>query len=184
MGNMEVKIGRKGVSAVVATVILVLIVIAIAALIWKFAFSSVQEKIEDSEKCLGAEGKLSIEMGKYTCWDDNTDNDPSGTPDDYSVRLVVESGNGDFEISGIEVIVENGGNSKKYFANTIYETEFIEMGPLETQRIFVLDVGADSFLNALPSKISIAPLVEFRGEVVACDISDFIEPVKKCDPAI
>lgn len=58
---------KKGVSAVIGTILLVLLTIAIVGLVWVFVNNLVREEISSSESCFGVFGKVSLNP-RYTCY--------------------------------------------------------------------------------------------------------------------
>ncbi len=63
MKNMN----KKGVSAVVATVLIVMITVAAVAIIWATIIPMIKSSAEEGLSCYDAQTDLSIEEGSYTC---------------------------------------------------------------------------------------------------------------------
>ncbi len=61
---------KKAVSAVITTVIMVALSIALIAIMWVFIQGLIEDRIGESEACLGILDKVKFN-GKYTCYDSN-----------------------------------------------------------------------------------------------------------------
>lgn len=101
----------KGLSEVVATVIIIMLVIVATAAIWGITNNFIKDKTEDSTSCFNIDFSEKVTFnGEYTCYNS------SGDEIQFSVNI------GDVEISKIVVSILAGGSSKS-FELTGTETE-------------------------------------------------------------
>ena len=65
---------KKGISAVVATVLIILITVAAVTIIWAAIIPMIKEQTVGGTTCLDAVSQVSIETaGGFTCFDDTND---------------------------------------------------------------------------------------------------------------
>ena len=95
---------KRGISAVVATVLIILITVAAVAIIWMAVIPMITNITEGGKDCLAASGSLTIKSD-YTC---------KGTGE---IDVQVEnspSASGDFELSAIKVIIHKTDGSSVF----------------------------------------------------------------------
>ena len=83
---------KKGVSAVVATVIIVALTVTAGAIIWGIVSNLVGEQLDEGEACFGVFDQVKLN-NDYTCYDETTD------------RLQFSLTVGDIDINGVLVSV-------------------------------------------------------------------------------
>ena len=86
-------IQKRGISAIVATVLIILITVAASTILWVSVNSFVGDKLTDGTACLAASTGISLVEGGFTCWD------ATG----FNFQLKLESGN--VAISSLRVLV-------------------------------------------------------------------------------
>lgn len=92
-------VNKKGMSAVVATVIIIGLTVAAGALIWAVVNNMIGENLEQSESCFGVLDQVKLDPD-YMCYDDATN------------RVQFSISVGDIDIDGILVSVAYSGSSK------------------------------------------------------------------------
>jgi len=91
---------KKAVSEVIASVLLILVVIAAAGVIYGFVMPLIKTNIEESQKCSSAVLEIDTESG-YTCYD----------PYENEVSVEIKRSEKDVEITGIQLQVYSAGKS-------------------------------------------------------------------------
>ena len=123
---------KKGISAIVATVLIILITVAAVTIIWAAIIPMIQNTIEGSQECFDASAALSV-ITDYSCVDhgvcDNVSvicqasedvcittgtGECNGVWDDDagSVSVQVHRGTGSFVLTGVEIIYGAEGNTQ------------------------------------------------------------------------
>lgn len=94
---------NKGLSEVVATVIIIMLVIIATAAIWSVTSNFINEKTTDSKSCFDVDfSERVVFNGEYTCYNSSSDEVQ------FSVNI------GDVNISKIAVTILAGGSSKSF----------------------------------------------------------------------
>ena len=91
---------KKGISAIVATVLIILITVAAVTIIWAAIIPMINEQLSGATECLDASAALSV-SGDYSCYNNSAN---------YT-RIQVVRGSGAFGLLGIDVIGGYEGNT-------------------------------------------------------------------------
>ena len=83
---------KKAMSAIIAVMILILIVMAGITIIWKVVTKTVDESLEKSKSCYDLVGKITVNS-KYTCYD--------GANEEMHVSVEI----GDIDIDGLFIVI-------------------------------------------------------------------------------
>ena len=148
------KKGEKGISTVVAAVLLILIVIALIAIIWAAIIPMVKTSLAGNELCLNADLTIS---SSYTCSD----------LDEGITAVMVKRGAKELALNRMQLIFACEGES--------YDVIVDAPGKNEGETL-CYDVAF------LPEKISVAPIVRVGQTQKFCDITSDFSP-KKCSLA-
>jgi cytochrome c biogenesis factor len=106
MGNL--KKDKRGISAVVATVLIILITVAAVTIIWAAVIPLVSKQIDRGTVCLDAVSQLRVVEEGYTCYKKVQ---CSGGGNCVEASLQVERGPKDFKLADLGVVVSIGGAS-------------------------------------------------------------------------
>lgn len=120
---------KKGISAIVATVLIILITVAAVTIIWAAIIPMIDTQLDEATICLAAEKGLSLEDKGYTCI--NAD-------DTLSVQVALGSEN--ISLESIQLLVSTGGT-------TTTELVSIDLPGVNEEKVFTTAnpyVGADS----------------------------------------
>lgn len=152
------KNNKKGVSAVIATVLIILITIAAVTIIWAAIIPMIRGLIESGTTCLDV--MKEVELGDRTCLEG-----------DDTVRVQIVRGSANFEWSDAQIRVEDeeGNTVSLYLVEDEYES--VENLPGRNEaRTISLDVTG---LSADLVSVSIAPIVkvESSGKQENCGIT-------------
>jgi len=146
---------KKGISTIVATVLIVLITVAAVTILWSAISPLIDRNLSEGTACFDVQNKLKIDTNKqYTCY--------NGTGVYYRVERAANSGS----LEGFDVIVEADGETNRIISVTDM-TALTENGAKTYQNATGLS-GADV-------KYSIAPKVLIDGEKKACEASTPVE---------
>ena len=159
---------KNAISAVVATVLIILITVAAVAIIWAAIIPMIKNQISGGTVCLDAVAALSVK-GDYTCKQANGNN--------ITVQVAkAASGSSDFDLVGIRFIVHNAGKTKSY--NTTSNLP----GTNEERRFTIKDTdlgtGGNDFIKGAEG-VSIAPVVKQGNQQKECDASS-IATLRNC----
>jgi len=91
---------KRGIEALVATVLLVLITIAAVGIIWGAVMPLIKSNIQSSQKCFDAD--IEVKQGGYTCFDSIGN----------MVKVQVGRGEKATDLSDIQIQLSSGGTSK------------------------------------------------------------------------
>jgi FlaG/FlaF family flagellin (archaellin) len=142
---------KRGISAIVATVLVILITVAGVAIIWVGVLPILSESFENV--CLDAD--VSVVSGSgYTCYD--------GGNDIFGVQ--VSKGSNDVEVSGVNIILGVGGDSRMIRESVSFEPS--------SKRTFYFPV------NAEPESVSVAPIVRQGKRDKICEETSSIKFAK------
>ena len=160
------KNNKKGISAVVATVLIILITVAAVTIIWAAIIPMINDQLNRGTVCLDAMTALTIENKGYTCYVDNG----AGNPDDVSVQIAY--GSKDIDLYGIQILVSDSSG------NTVSWTEDVANNLPDTNGEKVL-----TYVNAVetPTAVKIAPIVNVGGQQETCDASASVAIIE-CGP--
>jgi hypothetical protein len=138
---------KRGISAIVATVLIVLVVVAAIAIVWV----ALKPIVEEGAGADVYDGVSIMTSDGYTVWDRSNGH--------ASVQVKREADDG--ELKGIEFVFGIGGRSSvtKTLADEVFNAELLEKGDV---RMYVFDlnseaVGADGDKEK-PTEIEIVPV--------------------------
>lgn len=100
---------KKGLSAIVTVMVLVLIVVAGIVIIWKVIDKTVEEGLNEAKSCYDLIGKIEINS-EYTCYDAGED------------EMHVSVGVGDVEVESLLIIISDEDSSKSFKLTNELET--------------------------------------------------------------
>ncbi len=149
------KKNNKGISAVVATVLIILITVAAVTIIWAAIIPMIQNQLEEGTTCLDASQALTVLNKGYTCFNDSGD----------EVRVQIAYGAKDIGLSGIQVLVSDASgntNSTMVIANL----------PGNNGEKVVTVVHSTT-----AQSVAIAPRVSVGGQDKTCDASAAVDIV-------
>ncbi len=163
---------KRGLSAVVTTVILVALSMAAIVLVWAFVNNMVKKQISSSESCFGNYDKIKIN-GQYTCYE-------RINPTSYNLRFSLSIG--DVKVDKITVSVSSAGSIKSYqITNTPGAIAGLAMYPSGISQINLSNMNAGlsykaTGFSAKIDSIQIAPVI--GGNL--CEVSDSISDIMDC----
>lgn len=169
-GTRQDVMNKKGVSAIIATVILIALVLVAATIIWSFVRNMVDERLEGADSCLNVFDKIKLN-GLYTCYEKDTkDLLFSVSRENVNVteiRVVVLADDATTIFKFDKDGVDDPTNSLEGYGGGDLAMPLINEG-----KTYVYPA---SFTNTL-EYIQIAPSVGDK----LCDVSDKIDPIPTC----
>lgn len=161
-------IGKRGISPIIAVVLLLMITVVAATIIVAFVVPFTKENLRKSEECFNALGKLEFAQTPYNCFDDGeASDDKTG----FSVK------NNDDKIKGFSISLEYKGNANSYDIEENSEVQGIKM-LLSGNALVVPKKGETRsyVINGLFENMQIYPILE-NGR--RCDVADVIK-INQC----
>jgi len=160
---------KKGISGVVATVILIALVLAVVAIVWGVVTNLVSEQLEEAGSCFEVFDKVSLN-NQYTCYN------ATATPKNFQFSINI----GDADINEVVVMISAEGTTKSY---SIADT------PQDIGLTFFHNKSNEVWLpgknegftyvadfSSKPDSVQIAPVVNGK----RCEISDSITNIGSC----
>ena len=168
---MGKKINKKGLSSIVATILLIALTVVLVGTVWTIVTNLVEKSTEGSESCFGIFEKVSLNS-EYTCYNDS------------EIRFSIDVG--DIDIEEILVGISVGGSSTTFkIKETPSEIDNLIMYPGGSSSIripsknggltYVLNMDGAG-LSGTPDLISIAPIIKGT----QCDTSDSMNYIIRC----
>lgn len=164
---------KRGISGIVATVIMIALVMAAAAIIWGVINSMIKEKTSSAESCFGNFEKVTLNA-MYTCYNSTNGNIQ------FSINIA------DVEVDSVLVAISAAGVTKS-FGITNTATPITDLGPYPSGigevvlpgenagSTYITDYFADK-PDPEPDLIEIAPVIS----ETQCGVSDSIQNIDDC----
>jgi|GEM_PF-6271182 len=165
---------KKAISAIVATVLLILITVAAVGLIWLGVvpwIQNIMNRGKAEQVCITATANLEINTERnLTYFYDSS----------KEVGVTVKRGGEEFDAAGIQIIIFGDGGSKTY---TIEEGKSLQkvkvyglayggnlsIPKANEEKTYMINITGDI---TLPTEVSIAPVVSVDSTKFTCEISD------------
>lgn len=164
---------KKGLSEVVATLIMVAITVAVAGIVWLMVTTFVNTSTTSTTACYNLQGKITLN-NDYTCYNDSA-----------SPKAIVFSVNvGDIpNVQDILVSISGAGNSETFKIAGDNATSGLEYlngtwpvtAPPENHGLTYIYPLPSSFVG-VPQEIEIAPIISGN----TCDVTDSIKQFDSC----
>jgi flagellin-like protein len=147
---------KKGISAIVATVLIILITVAAVTIIWAAIIPMISNQLESGTICLDAVSQVQLPDDGYSCkkYDATTGN--------YTINLQVSHGSKSFQLSGLQVLVSEQGASTQ-------QTVTSNLPGINEDKM--ISVQYRNSTTAGPDGVSIAPIVKVGNTQETCEIS-------------
>jgi len=167
---MEKKLNKKGISSIVATVMLIALTVVLVGVVWTI-INNLIEKETESSVCFAIFEKVSLNS-EYTCYIDNgfrfSINIGDIDVDEVLVGISAEGDSSTFKISKIPSKIDNlvmypSGSSS------------ISLPSKNAGLTYVFDMAGAGFSED-PDSISIAPIING----MQCSVSDSMNEIGRC----
>ncbi len=153
---------KKGISAIVATVLIILITVAAITIIWAAIIPMISNQLESGTVCLDAVSQVQLLDAGYTCY--NLD----ATDANDNVSIQIKHGAKDFILADIQVLISSGGSTTPIL---LVEDEGVDPNDLpkpNEEKVYVIDASS---ITGTIDKVQIAPIVSVGNTQESCDIS-------------
>ena len=167
----------RGLSPVIASVLMVALVLVLISVIWVVTRNIVTDNIDKSEACFGVFEKVKINE-RYTCY--NTTDFSQ-----FSIKV------GDIELDELLVVIQGEGSTKTFTlktegsfiqnlkaygdANTFGASNIVAPGKNEG-KTYIVDMTGAGFSNSKPDSIEIIPIIKGK----QCESSDTLSEFEDC----
>jgi len=149
---------KKGISAIVATVLIILITVAAVTIIWAAIIPMVSNQLDEGNACLTATSQLSIGAAGYTCYD--------GT----NLRVQIKQGAKDSGLEDVQILYSTAGATETAYAGAA------NVPGINEAKVVNFAVAAQ------PDSVSIAPIITIGSAKKVCDIAATLPSVPPCAP--
>ena len=153
---------KKGISAVVATVLIILITVAAVTIIWAAIIPMINNQLDKGKICFDAISQVSLPDRGYSCV----------AFDGKNVSLQIKRGPLDFDLADIQVIFSSAGNSYSYDltnkVTTLSPKGNITFPNVNEERVYVINT---SLISGEIENVQIAPVVKVGKSEEVCDVS-------------
>jgi len=163
---------KKGVSAVIATVLIILITIAAVAILWRFVIPLIVNHPE--QECFNANLDDGMKIGdSYTCKDTIA----------KTITVQISRGTQEYNLTDIQIVVkDDSGNSKSFLlldSSTTTEPANIVVENLpykNEEKVYTISYKSATTMST-PMSVTIAPVVE--NSKIVCDAKPAVQ-LKTC----
>ena len=150
---------KKGISAVVATVLIILITVAAVTIIWAAIIPMINEQLGKGTICLDAVSQLTLENKGYTCIDTATN----------QLKIQIGHGAADFPLADVQVLISEAGSTESISLIGLAAYDESNLPKANEEKTFVILDTETTMSNANIQEVSIAPIVTVGGTTEACD---------------
>jgi flagellin-like protein len=154
----EIMKNKKGISAIVATVMIILITVAAVGIVWAAIIPMIRNQLEGATVCNSAISQVEVsDAAGYTCRD--------VTGDNVSLQIMVHAG--DIDLAGVQVLISAKGNTQSY---DLLESEGIVLPGTNEGNVYVIDTS-DMAGKLDIDEVQIAPIVAIGNSERVCESS-------------
>ena len=165
------RMNKKGISAIVATVLIILITVAAVTIIWAAIIPMISENLDKATRCGDATSQLTLKED-YTCW--HSSGSSSG-----NMSVQVSRGSGSFELADIKVILETAGNDEHYMIldNTSTGKAYVkgDFPEINENKVFLINKSIEK-----PDTVRVTPVIVSGQVLTECEASGRIITVRDC----
>ena len=158
------KINKRGISAIVATVLIILITVAAVTILWTAIIPMIGDQLESGTVCLDAVTGLELSDAGYTC----------KNVDANTVSLQIKHGSKAFDLEDVRVLISASGNTQSFdliAATTITPSGMTKdnLPGANEEKVFVINTAGMTAADI--DKIQISPVVLVGNTEKVCDVS-------------
>jgi len=151
---------KKGISAVVATVLIILITVAAVAIIWAGVLPIV-DRLKSGTVCIDAMGVQLLEG--YTCV----------SSDGHNGSIQVGHGAKSFNLADLQVLISAGGDTTvftitNYTSTLVPTSESVPLPGVNEEKVYVINTSA---ITGTIEQVQIAPIISVGNTEETCEVS-------------
>ncbi len=154
---------KKGVSAIVATSLIILITVAAISIVWTIVLPMIRDNLQGSQACMEAASSITIRTNTgQTCWNKTN----SGTGDyNGTVFVQIERSSANIDISSLNLrAIDANGNAQNTILSTSNDTFFGPDG-LEPGDVYVYSENTTEIIVAF----EIVPVLTVGTQEYSCN---------------
>ncbi|MCR4284777.1 MAG: hypothetical protein NUV97_01880 [archaeon] len=145
---------KKGISAIVATVLIILITVAAVTIIWAAIIPMINNQLNKGTVCVDVVSQIAISDEGYTCKNTTAD----------TISLQIKHGARDFDLADIQVLVSAGGDTTSF----LLSNQTSDFPGSNEEKTYIIDTSG--IVGTIES-VDIAPIVKIGNARETCDIS-------------
>ena len=154
---------NKGISAIVATVLIILITVAAVTIIWAAVLPMITGKLESGQVCLEAVSQVRLMNEGYTCRHSSGDN----------VSIQIKHLAKDFDLADVQVLISADGDTTMFELSndttTIVPTgSSIPLPGINEEKVYIINTTT---ITGSIDEVQIAPVVAVGNTREICDVS-------------
>ena len=163
---------KKGLSTVISTLLIVLLVLGVTAILWSVSTGLINGQIKNSEKCSNILGQINFNSAD-TCYNSQLK------------KLEVSISTKDIEVGGMIITVGNSASSKSVSipnsdSNLIHDYSSINtLTPLGKNEGRTYVISLTNLIVGDPTFVKVAPIMGG----VQCDVVDTLNGINVCIPS-
>lgn len=165
---------RKGISAIVATVMIILVTVAAVTIVWAAIIPMINSNLEKATVCNGANMGLKIVNTGYTCYNVGNISDIN---DNGSISVNVGRETSDFELADIQFVFSKGGSSTSVVIENSDKTAPVTglNSDVYTFNASSLGIAGDLDSTSVFESVQIVPIVKVGNTEKLCDLGSPIQ---------
>ena len=145
---------KKGISAVVATVLIILITVAAVTIIWAAIMPMINDQLSKGTVCLDAVSQLTIKNKGYTCIDGN------------DLKIQIGHGANEVDLADIQVLIYAAGDTQSVsLVGDSIVADASALPSINEEKTFTITPTDASIVDS----VAIAPIVTIGGSTQSCD---------------
>ncbi len=166
---MAKKYNKKGISTVIATIMMIALVLAVVAIVWGVVQNLISKQLEEAGSCFNILEKVSLE-DRYTCF--------NGTGNEILFGINIA----DIDVGGVVIMISGEGTTKSYTITTDINTGLgLLRYPQRDANVKLPDKnGGLTYISkdftSRPDSIRISPVIGGN----QCDVVDSISNIQSC----
>ena len=154
---------KKGISAVVATVLIILITVAAVTIIWAAVIPMISNKLESGTVCLDAVSQIQLLDEGYTC----------KASDGANISIQIRHGAKPFDLADVQVLVSASGDTAMFEITNSTTTldpnvTTILLPGVNEEKVYIINTAS---ITETIDKVQIAPVVAVGNTEEICDVS-------------
>lgn len=167
MNNKKINFGKKGISAIVATVLIILITVAAVTIVWVAIIPMIGDQLESGTACLNANTNLQIINEGFNCVGE----------DGANVTFQIQHGSTSFGLIDVQILVSASGSTSTF--RLLNDTSTLDPADIVldnlpqssgAKRVFTIDTSGMTDKENI-NGIQIAPVISIGNSEKTCDPS-------------
>jgi len=148
---------KKGISAVVATVLIILITVAAVTIIWAAIIPMINNQLSKGTVCLDAISQLSIENKGYTCREGD------------DLKIQIGHGATNFDLADIQILIASNGSTESINLVADVGISLTALPGTNEEKTFLITDGNITTPTTDIDSVNIAPIVTVGDTTEACE---------------